>query len=129
MRSPRSRAPSLSLFCLCGYSGLCPGQGWVDEFDGGGGVVPSAVLAGFPDGLGVVPGAFDGARVGVPAARVEVPRAGDLGGSAFEGRLQIRGRAGSLTRRRTMRTALLNFTRSGSMPAAVSAVQISALIA
>jgi len=34
-----------------------------------------------------------------------------------------------LIRRRMMRTARLNFTRSGSMPAAVAAVQIRALIA
>jgi hypothetical protein len=88
------------------------------------------VLAGFLDVVGVVPGAFDGAGIGALAPGVEVPGAGDLGDGAFEGALLVRGgKAGSLTRRRMMRTARLNLTRSGSMPAAVAAVQISALIA
>jgi hypothetical protein len=82
---------SLSLFSSCGDAGLCPGQDWVDEFDGGGSVVLGAVLAGFPDRVGVVPGAFDGARVGALAALVEVLRAGDLGGDAFERLPLIRG--------------------------------------
>ncbi len=83
---------SLSLFSLCGDAGLCPGQGGIDEFDGGGGVVPGAVLAGFPDGVGVVPGALYRAGISALAARVEVLRAGDLGGSAFEGApLLVRG--------------------------------------
>lgn len=83
---------SLSLFLSCGDAGLCPGQDWVDEFDGGGGVVPGAVLAGFPDGVGVVPGALDGAGVGALAAGIEMLRAGDLGGDASEGAfLLVRG--------------------------------------
>jgi hypothetical protein len=82
---------SLSLFSSCGDSGLCPGQDGVGEFDGGGGVVLGAVLAGFLDGVVVVAGALDGTRVGALSARVEVPRAGDLGDDAFEGSLLIRG--------------------------------------
>jgi hypothetical protein len=83
---------SLSLFLSCGDAGLYPGQDGVDEFDGGGGVVPGAVLAGFPDRVGVVPGALDRAGIGALAARVEVARAGDLGDSAFEGAfLLVRG--------------------------------------
>jgi hypothetical protein len=82
---------SLSLFSSCGDSGFPPGQGGVDEFDGGGSVVPGAVLAGFPDRVGVVPGALDGARVGALAARAEMARAGDLGDDAFEGLPLIRG--------------------------------------
>ena len=88
---PADNPMSLSLFSSCGDACLCPGQGGVDEFDGGGGGVPGAVLAGFPHGVGVVPGALDGARVGPLAARVEMPRAGDPGDSAFEGPLLIRG--------------------------------------
>jgi hypothetical protein len=84
-------AMSLSLFLSCGDAGFCPGQDGVGEFDGGGGVVPGAVLAGFPDRVGVVPGALDRAGVGTLAARVEVSRAGDLGDDAFEGAPLIRG--------------------------------------
>lgn len=47
--------------------------------------MPGAVLAGFPDRVGVVPGALDRTGIGALAARVEVARAGDLGDSAFEG--------------------------------------------
>jgi hypothetical protein len=82
---------SLSLFLSCGGAGFCPGQDGIDEFDGGGGVVPGAVLAGFPDRVGVVPGALDRAGVGALAAGVEVMRAGDLGDSAFERSLLVRG--------------------------------------
>lgn len=53
--------------------------------------MPGAVLAGFPDRVGVVASALDGARVGALPARVEVPRGGDLGDDAFEGPLVIRG--------------------------------------
>jgi hypothetical protein len=81
----------LSLFSLCGDADLCPGQDGVDEFDGGGSVVSGAVLAGFLDRVGVVPGAFDGARVGALAAGVEMARVGDLGDDAFEGPPLVRG--------------------------------------
>jgi hypothetical protein len=47
--------------------------------------VPGAVLAGFPDGVGVVAGSLDGAGVGPLAAGVEVLRAGDLGDDLREG--------------------------------------------
>jgi NAD(P)-dependent dehydrogenase (short-subunit alcohol dehydrogenase family) len=40
---------------------LGAGQGWVDEFDGRGGVMAGAVLAGFLDAVGVVPGSLDDA--------------------------------------------------------------------
>lgn len=82
---------SLSLFSSCGDAGLCPAEDGAGEFDGGGGVVPGAALAGFPDRVGVVAGSLDGARVGPFPARVEVPRAGDLGDDAFERMPVIRG--------------------------------------
>jgi hypothetical protein len=66
----RQVAMPLSLFWSCGDAGVCPGRGRVDEFDGGGGVVPGAVLAGFLDLVGVVPGAFDDAGIGAFAAFV-----------------------------------------------------------
>jgi hypothetical protein len=56
-----------------------PAQYGVDEFDGGRGVVAGAVLAGFLDAVGVVPGAFDDARVGALAPPAEVLGGGDLG--------------------------------------------------
>jgi hypothetical protein len=46
-------------------------------FDGGGGVVAGAVLAGFLDLVVVVPGALYGARAGALAPHFEVLRAGD----------------------------------------------------
>jgi hypothetical protein len=70
---------SLSLFSSGGGPDLFPGQDRVCEFYGGGGFVPGAVLAGFPDGVVVVAGALDGTGVGPFAAGVEVPGAGDLG--------------------------------------------------
>jgi hypothetical protein len=76
---------SLSLFSSGGGFDLSPGQDGVDEFYGGGGVVPGAVLAGFPDGVVVVAGPLDGAGVGPLAAGVEVLRAGQLGDDLFEG--------------------------------------------
>jgi hypothetical protein len=76
----------------CGDAGLCPGQDGVDEFDGGGGVVPGAVLAGFPDGVVVVAGSLDCARVGPLAPLVQALRADDVGDGAFEGAfLLVRG--------------------------------------
>jgi hypothetical protein len=53
--------------------------------------VSGAVLAGFPDRVGVVPGALDRAGIGALAAGVEVMRASDLGDSAFERSLLVRG--------------------------------------
>jgi hypothetical protein len=50
-----------------------PWSGWIDEFDGGGGVVAGAVLAGFLDAVGVVAGALDDAGIGPLAFLVEVP--------------------------------------------------------
>jgi len=75
---------SLSLFSSGGGTNISPGQSRVCEFYGGGGFVPGAVLAGFPDGVGVVAGSLDGAGVGPLAAGVEVPRAGDLGDDLLE---------------------------------------------
>jgi hypothetical protein len=60
-------------------------------FDGGGSVVPGAMLAGFLDLVGVVPGALDDAGIGAFAALVQVPGAGDLGDGAFERALPVRG--------------------------------------
>jgi hypothetical protein len=56
-----------------------PGQGVVYELDGGGGVVAGAVLAGFPDAVGVAAGALDEAGIGTVAPLVQVLRAGDGG--------------------------------------------------
>ena len=81
----------LSLFYSRRDAGLCPGEGWIDEFDGGGGVVPGAVLAGLLDLVGVVPGALDDAGIGALAPLAQVPGAGDLGDGAFEGTPLIRG--------------------------------------
>jgi hypothetical protein len=47
-------------------------------------VVADTVLAGFPDGVVVVAGALDDARVAAVAALVEVLRAGDGGHDAGE---------------------------------------------
>jgi hypothetical protein len=76
-----------------------------------------------------VPGALDDAGVASFAFRVELPRVGDSGHDAVEELfVLVRGKAGS-SARRMMRTARLNFTLSGSMPAFVAAVQIRALTA
>ena len=61
----------------------------VDEFDGGGGVVAGAVLAGFLDAVVVVAGALDDAGVAALAPLVEVPRAGDGGHDAGEDALAL----------------------------------------
>ena len=88
-----------------------------------------AVLAGFLDAVGVVPGSLDDGRVAAFAFRVELPRVGDVGHNvAEEPFVLLRGKAG-LPARRMMRMARLNFTRSGSMPAFVAAVQIRAVTA
>jgi hypothetical protein len=55
------------------------GFGEVDERDGGRPVVAGAVVAGFLDLVGVVPGSLDDARVGALAALVQVAGAGDVG--------------------------------------------------
>jgi hypothetical protein len=75
----------LSLFSSGCRADFLPGRGEVREFYGGRGFVPGAVLAWFPDGVGVVAGSLDGAWVGPLAAGVEVPRAGDLGDDLLEG--------------------------------------------
>jgi hypothetical protein len=81
----------LSLFWLRRDAGICPGEGWVDEFDGGGGVVPGAVLAWLLDAVGVVACALDDTGIGALAAPVQVLRAGDAGVCTFERALLIRG--------------------------------------
>jgi hypothetical protein len=88
------------------------------------------VVFGFLDAVGVVASALDDTRVGALAVLVEDPAVGDVGGHAGEGPAAVvRGKAGSATRRRMTRTALLNLTRSGPVPALAAAVQIRALIA
>ena len=89
-----------------------------------------AVLARLLDPVGVVPGSLDDARVAAFAFLVELPRVGDGGHDAAEEPLSLvrGGKAGS-SARRMMRMARLNFTRSGSMPAFVAAVQIRAVTA
>ena len=89
-----------------------------------------AVVAGFLDVVGVVARPFDDAGVGPLATLVQVAAAGDVGCDLVQDvPALVRGKAGSATRRRTARIVLLNLTRPGSMPAAVAAVQIRALIA
>ncbi len=80
----------LSLFSgsCCGLC-LFPGEGRVAESDGGGGVVTGAVLAGFPDPVGVVAGALDDAGVAALAPLVEVLRGRDGGHDAVEDALLL----------------------------------------
>jgi hypothetical protein len=83
----------------------------VDQLDRGRAAVAGAVVAGPSDAVGVVAGSFDDPRAGpVPALRVEVLRAGDVGHDRDEDAfLVLRGKAaGSAARRRTMRTVRLN---------------------
>ena len=61
-----------------------PGEDGTHEFDGWRGLVAGAVLAGFLDAVGVVPGAFDDAGVTALAPLIEVLRAGDGGHDAAE---------------------------------------------
>jgi hypothetical protein len=93
--------------------------------------VPDVLVAGFLDAVGVVASSLDDAGAGaVPAPGVEVLFPRDVGLDLGQDGLSVlRGKAGSATRRRRMRTVRLNLTRSGSMPTAVAAVQIRALIA
>jgi hypothetical protein len=79
----------LAYFWSCCDVGLSPGEDGVGEFDGGGGVVPGAVLAGFLDAVGVVPGALDDAGVGPLAPFAEVLGGRDGGQDAGEGALAL----------------------------------------
>jgi hypothetical protein len=92
--------------------------------------VPGAAVARFFDPVAFVPGALDGTGIGpVPARRVEVLLAGDVGHDLGPQRGgTVRGKAGPAARR-TIRSVRVNLTRSGSIPALVAAVQIRALIA
>ena len=81
----------LSLFWLCCWADIFPGQDGVGEFDGGRRGVAAAMVGGFLDAVGVVPGALDDAGIGAFAAFVQVPGAGDLGDGAFERALPVRG--------------------------------------
>jgi hypothetical protein len=91
--------------------------------------VAFAVVAGLFDAVGVVAGALGDAGVAALATLVQVLAAGDVRDGRAQGVLVlVREKAGSATRRRTVRMVLLHLTRSGSMPAAVAAVQIRALI-
>jgi hypothetical protein len=80
---------SLSLFSSGGGTDISPGQGGVCEFYRCRSFVPGAVLAGFPDRVGVVAGALDGAGVGPFAAGVEVTGAGDLGADLLKNVLPL----------------------------------------
>jgi hypothetical protein len=128
--------PVQTQFHLACFESCCDaGRGLVEDGIGelyrGRAVVAGAVVAGFLDAVGVVPGALDDAGVGAVAAGVEVVLAGDAGYQPGEDALAVwsGGKAGSATRRRMVRTVRLNLTRSGSMPAAVAALQIRALTA
>ena len=74
----------LACFRSCRYEGVLPGQDRIDEPDRDGGGVACAVLAGFLDAVGVVPGALDDAGVAALAFLVELARVGDVGHDAFE---------------------------------------------
>ena len=61
--------------------------------------------------------------------RIEILRRRDVGHDpGQDGACPVRGKAGPTARRMT-RTVRLNLTRSGSIPAAVAAAQVRALIA
>jgi hypothetical protein len=106
----------------------CLGFCQVDERGGGRGFVADAAVAGSFHAGGVVPPAFDDA--GVSALAPLVAGARDVGHDLFQGAAWlVRGKTGSATRRRTARIVRFGFTRSGSIPAAVTAVQARALMA
>jgi hypothetical protein len=87
-----------------------------------------ALVFGFLDAVGVVPGALDDSRVGaVPALGVEVPLGGNFGHDGRAGLVRgLRGGKAGPMARRTMRTVRVNLTRPGSMSASVAAWQIRA---
>jgi len=102
----------------------------IGEPDGGGAVVPCALVTGSFDPVCVVPSELGGAGAcEVPPPGVEVLVPGDAGHDTGQGGPGLlRGKAGP-TARCTIRTVRVNLTRSGSIPAAVAAAQIKALIA